>query len=537
VGILTTIRLRRGRSGQWEKANPVLAAGEPGFDVDRQVLKIGDGKTRWKKLPAIVGLADNGRIGPGDVGAASAFVTRNRAGVRLARTTSPVWGPISAPAGRRMVVHRNRRRQVFSGVGAAISDASAWLLNNKLNPDQRRELLVHLYGQARDGHCGWNTTRISIGSSDSFRSPITPSAYTLTDVPRGRTDFGLATFSLARDQQRIGGVLSEILAIRPDLQIHATISNRPGWLQNTGFGGQYFRTVDPTDQALRESEFAQAFADYCVAALRAYHDLGIQIYSFSPFNEPFYATRWPPTAIARFVTNFLGPAMERSGLPTKLLLGEDLDDYADAVDSMLSSTGRFSRGVSWHAYSDSLGGVSRFAEDQRVGEMHMTECRNLLTEDWPTAWNVMARRTVVGFTQAGCSSLTLWNMVLDENGDAKDANGVSNVVLPQREGVVTVPADSSGQIAYNTGYWALNHVSRFVEPGAHVLDVSGGATFNDQFGVAATAFENPDGTVVAVAHNASDSELTCQLVDSKRSQAMTLTMEPRETATLVWAST
>ncbi|MFT4264609.1 MAG: glycoside hydrolase family 30 beta sandwich domain-containing protein [Nocardioides sp.] len=537
---MTTIRLRRGTAQQWDAANPVLAAGEPGFDLDRQVLKIGDGRSRWTDLPAIIGLTDaNGSVVSGAApAAASAFTTQNKADVRLARTTSPVWGAVDSSSASTVVVHRNRRRQTFHGVGASISGAAAWLLNNKLTADQRQSLLTHLYGQVRNGHCGWNTTRISIGSTETFRSPTTPAIYTLDDVASGQTDFNLTSFSLTPDLDRIGSVLSEILAIRPGLQIHATVSVRPSWLQVDGFGGQYFRTIDPTDKGLKQSQFAKAYADYCVAALQAYYDRGIHIYSFSPFNEPFYSGRWPPTAIANFATDFLGPALEKSGLPTKLLLGEDLPDHANAVDTLVSSTGRVSSGLSWHSYNDQLSGVSRFADDDRVGEMHMTEARNLLTEAWAAAWSVMARRTVIGCTQAGCSSLTLWNLALDENGDAKADDGTSYVVLPKRQGVVTVPADGSGAVEYNTGYWALNHVSKFVTPGAYVLDVTGGLALSDASGagVAATAFENQNGSVVAVLHNASNAVVKSQIVDSNSGLALPLSMEPRETRSLVWTS-
>lgn len=53
--IKTTFQLRRGKSAVWEKNNPILAAGEPGFVIDKNLLKIGDGVTAWNKLPYIGG--------------------------------------------------------------------------------------------------------------------------------------------------------------------------------------------------------------------------------------------------------------------------------------------------------------------------------------------------------------------------------------------------------------------------------------------------------------------------------------------------
>lgn len=53
--IKTTFQLRRGKSAVWEKNNPILAAGEPGFVIDKNLLKIGDGVTAWNELPYLGG--------------------------------------------------------------------------------------------------------------------------------------------------------------------------------------------------------------------------------------------------------------------------------------------------------------------------------------------------------------------------------------------------------------------------------------------------------------------------------------------------
>lgn len=53
--IRTTFQLRRGYEAVWEKNNPVLACGEPGFVIDKNALKIGDGTTAWNDLEYIGG--------------------------------------------------------------------------------------------------------------------------------------------------------------------------------------------------------------------------------------------------------------------------------------------------------------------------------------------------------------------------------------------------------------------------------------------------------------------------------------------------
>ena len=46
----TVIKLRRDTAANWTSTNPILAAGEAGFESDSNKLKIGDGSTAWASL-------------------------------------------------------------------------------------------------------------------------------------------------------------------------------------------------------------------------------------------------------------------------------------------------------------------------------------------------------------------------------------------------------------------------------------------------------------------------------------------------------
>ena len=48
--VKTTFQLRRDTKENWENYNPILGFGEPGYEIDTKVLKIGDGITSWKDL-------------------------------------------------------------------------------------------------------------------------------------------------------------------------------------------------------------------------------------------------------------------------------------------------------------------------------------------------------------------------------------------------------------------------------------------------------------------------------------------------------
>lgn len=57
---MTTIKLRRGTSSQWAAANPVLSYGEPGWERDTGIIKMGDGITAWLDLEPFAGAGGGG---------------------------------------------------------------------------------------------------------------------------------------------------------------------------------------------------------------------------------------------------------------------------------------------------------------------------------------------------------------------------------------------------------------------------------------------------------------------------------------------
>ena len=45
------IQFKRGAAAKWAQLNPILEAGQPGYVLDENRLKIGDGATAWNDLP------------------------------------------------------------------------------------------------------------------------------------------------------------------------------------------------------------------------------------------------------------------------------------------------------------------------------------------------------------------------------------------------------------------------------------------------------------------------------------------------------
>lgn len=58
VVIKTIFQFHRGYSYTWQKNNPILRQGEPGYELDTKKLKIGDGSTPWNDLRYFGGNAE-----------------------------------------------------------------------------------------------------------------------------------------------------------------------------------------------------------------------------------------------------------------------------------------------------------------------------------------------------------------------------------------------------------------------------------------------------------------------------------------------
>ena len=51
------IQFKRGKTATWYKQKTPLASGQPGYDKDKNKIKIGDGKSSWSELPSASGLS------------------------------------------------------------------------------------------------------------------------------------------------------------------------------------------------------------------------------------------------------------------------------------------------------------------------------------------------------------------------------------------------------------------------------------------------------------------------------------------------
>ena len=114
------------------------------------------------------------------------------------------------------------------GFGASITDASAWLIQQRMSPAQREALLRELFGRDGDG-IGFDFARLTIGASDFSRHH-----YSLDDPPEGRPDPALRHFSLDANRADVIPVARQALAINPRLWLMASPWSAPAWMKDSG---------------------------------------------------------------------------------------------------------------------------------------------------------------------------------------------------------------------------------------------------------------------------------------------------------------
>ena len=381
-----------------------------------------------------------------------------------------------------VVIGIDRKYQTMVGFGAALTDASAWLIQNKLSATQRAALLQEIFGPPPG--LNFNMLRITIGASD-----FSLQHYTLDDMPAGQIDPDLQHFNVSVDQRDVIPVLHDLLAIRPGLRIIASPWSAPAWMKSSAnlIGGTL---LEP---------YEAAYANYLVRFVDAFQGYGIPIFALTVQNEPEFepltypGMNLPAEARARIIGKYLGPALA-GRKPETVILG--WDHNWDAPDQPLGvladpDARRHIAGIAWHCYRGDAAAQTTVHRAYPKKDVYLTECAG---GDWPSAKNgellLFARNIIMVAITNWARGVVYWNLVLDEN-HGPHAGGCDEC-----KGVVTVDS-ATGTISRNDEYYAFAHFSRFVLPGA--ARVKSG---NTNAGIHEVAFQNPgDGSVVLVAVN------------------------------------
>ena len=445
--------------------------------------------------------------------AVEVWLTTGDQSVLLARQPDlPVVTGSNGDAAAIIAVDPSRVFQQMIGFGAAMTDASAYLMQNRMPPAQREALLQDLFGKGSG--IGMSFVRVPMGASDFSRTH-----YSYDDVPASQTDSALLHFSIDPDRAEKLPLLRRALSINPQLKVMASPWSAPAWM----------KTTNSLIKGTLVPRFYDSFADYFVKFIRAYRAEGIPIYAISLQNEPnFEPDNYPgmkmePAMRAAVIGRHLGPAFARAGIKTAILDWDHNWDLPQQPMDVLSDSiaRRYVQGVAWHCYGGEVGAQSAVHDRYPDKDAYFTECSG---GDWSPKFDENLKWTtanlIIGATRNWARGVLMWNLALDEN-HGPHLGGCDNC-----RGVVTIDS-KLGTYRREVDYYALAHASKFVEPGAHRIGSSGGGP-----NLSSVAFQNLNGTTVLLVLN---SGANPQLFSARSgSVSFSFILPPVSVATFIW---
>ena len=406
-------------------------------------------------------------------------------------------------------VNDDQQYQPIDGFGFALTGGSAQLLK-RMDPAQRGALLKELFATSEED-IAVSYLRVSIGSSD-----MNAQVYSYDDLPEGQTDGEMAKFSLGPDRIDVIPILKEILAINPHIRILGSPWSAPAWMktnQNSKGG-----TLKP--------EFYGAYAEYFVKYIHAMKAEGIPIDAITVQNEPLNPKNTPSMVVfARqedtFIAKYLGPAFQKAGIDTKILL---YDHNADAPSYPLSiladhEASRFVDGIAFHLYGGDVSTLTKVHDEYPNKNLYLTEQSVTEAPGDPLGIAAAVSWVMVGATRNWSRNVLLWNLAADPNNGPHTNNGGCTGC----RGAITLDGD---KVTRNVAYYTVAHFSKFVPPGS----VRIGSSELEQLGD--VAFRTPDGKIVLVLSNTANFPATVNV--RYHGKVFTTTLPEEAVGSYVW---
>jgi glucosylceramidase len=398
--------------------------------------------------------------------------------------------------------------QTIDGFGYTLTGGSAGHIV-RMNAASRSALLRELFSTAGVG-VGVSCLRVSIGASD-----LNDRVFSYDDVPRGQVDPELKRFSLAPDRADVIPVLRQILETAPTVKIIGSPWSPPAWMKanENSVGG----TLKP--------EFYGAYAQYFVKYIQGMKAEGIGIHAVTVQNEPLHPGNNPSLLMqageqAEFVKNHLGPAFQRAGVRTGIIIYDHNCDRPDYPISILNDpeARKYVDGTAFHLYAGKIEALSTVHDAHPDKNLYFTEqwigAPGELRGD--LAWHT--RELTIGATRNWSRTVLEWNLAADSKHQPHTPGGCTSCL-----GAVTIDGNA---VKRNPAYYIVAHASKFVRPGSVRIGS------NLLPGLPNVAFKTPDERKVLIVLNDGSSARTFNIRD--RNLGAAATVPAGAVATYVW---
>lgn len=446
-------------------------------------------------------------------------VTLTTADMRQAMSARPSLrsSPQARPRYPLVEVNDQSRFQRFKGIGGAMTDSSAWLLEDELLPQERDRWMTNLFSRRA---VGLNFLRVPIGASDFT---VHGSPYSYDDLPPGQVDPRLKRFSIVHDLAYVIPALRQALSVNPATLLLASPWSPPPWMK----GNRQFNNIQHKGTIRASDE--PSMAAYIVKFLQAYASQGIHVKAITAQNEPSVQSNYPGATLpasqeSDLIARYLHPALRRAALSAVSIYGYDGSWGGYAWDVAGGPAGGDLAGISWHCYVGSPDLMRRFHGYQPRFDQVVGECA---TPPRPSTSAML-----IASFRSWANRVAMWNLALDPDGGPVQH---PNIACAGCKGIITV--DPSTHTAKPTlDYYQLAQFGHYVRPGATRIDSS---TFVTQdvnppktYGLNDVAFQNPDGQTVLIVNN--DAKVTKPFTVGDRGQYFSYRLAPGATVTFTW---
>jgi glucosylceramidase len=375
--------------------------------------------------------------------------------------------------------------QTIDGFGYALTGGSADLINQKLSESQKSDLLKELFSTENNG-IGISYLRVSLGASD-----LDDHVFTYDDLPAGQTDPELKNFTLKEDQENLIPILKRILAINPAIKIMGSPWTSPAWMKTNNLpkGGNL------------KPEFYPSYAQYFVKYIQGMAAEGITIDAVTIQNEPENPNNTPSLVMTAeqqrdFIKGHLGPAFEKVGIKTKIILFDHNCDHPQYPIAIMndSDAKKYVDGSAFHLYLGQVDALSTVHDAHPDKAIYFTEQWTWSKGEFngDLRWHV--KNLIVGATRNWSRNVLEWNLAADQNFDPHTDDGGCSECM----GALTI----GNTVTRNVSYYIIAHASKFVRPGSIRI----GSTIVD--GLHNVVFKTPEGKKVMIVVNDNDAQKT-----------------------------
>jgi glucosylceramidase len=392
-----------------------------------------------------------------------------------------------------------KKAQVIDGFGGCFNE-KGWEALSWVSPEKRNKIIDDLFNQTAG--CRFNICRMPIGASDY--------AIKWYSHNENAGDYAMEKFSIERDKQYLLPYIKAAQAVYPELKIWASPWSPPSWMKRNNnyaskkskYNPEYNSSIEGregTNLFIRDDKTLSAYALYFSKFCQEYKKEGVDIVAVHVQNEfhsgqIFPSCTWTSGALADFIGKYLGPRFEQDNIPAEIWLGTMERSYVAEVDTVLNGelSKKYVKGVGfqWGGRPAVLEVRAKY-KDLKLMQTE-SECGDG-SNDWKAAdytWKLM--KSYIG---NGVNSYIYWNMVLEESG-------VSTWGWKQNA-LITVNFKTRN-VTYTPEFYLMKHFSHFIDKGAYRVQVS-------KMQEDVLAFQNPDGKVIVVIYNDSDTDRTYKI--------------------------